>query len=174
MGRLGGGGRALVALTAPTVVSYKRLKPHMWASAFTCWGEDNREAVVRMPSVDRGAPEATTRVEFKPADNTANPYLAFSAMLMAGLDGIQNKIHPGDAMDKDLYDLPKEEALNIPTVAETFQEALDCLEADHEFLTRGGVFTEDMIGGYIDLKREDVTRYNMTTHPVEFDMYYSV
>ena len=94
-------------------------------------------------------------------------------MLMAGLDGIQNKIHPGDAMDKDLYDLPKEEALNIPKVAETLSEALDCLQADHEFLTRGGVFTEDMIKGYIDLKRGEVERLNMTTHPVEFDLYYS-
>ena len=93
--------------------------------------------------------------------------------MMAGLDGIQNKIHPGDAMDKDLYDLPKEEAINIPTVAETFQEALDSLENDHEFLTRGGVFTEDMIGGYLELKREEVERLNMTTHPIEFDMYYS-
>ncbi|MYL22186.1 glutamine synthetase, partial [Halobacillus litoralis] len=114
------------------------------------------------------------RIEVRFPDPSANPYLAFSALVMAGLDGIQNKIHPGEAMDKDLYDLPKEEALEIPTVSETFQEALDALEADHEFLTQGGVFTEDMIQGYIDLKREDVTRYNMTTHPVEFDMYYSV
>jgi glutamine synthetase len=106
-------------------------------------------------------------------DASANPYLAFAALMMAGLDGIQNKIHPGDAMDKDLYDLPKEEAVNIPTVAETFQEALDSLEKDHEFLTRGGVFTEDMIAGYVELKREEVERLNMTTHPVEFDMYYS-
>jgi glutamine synthetase len=104
---------------------------------------------------------------------SANPYLAFAAMLMAGLDGIQNKIHPGDAMDKDLYDLPKEEAANIPTVAATLQEALDCLEQNHEFLTRGGVFTEDMIAGYIDLKRAEVERLNMTTHPVEFELYYS-
>jgi glutamine synthetase len=94
-------------------------------------------------------------------------------MLMAGLDGIQNKIHPGDAMDKDLYDLPKEEALQIPTVCETLAQALDYLEKDHEFLTRGGVFTEDMIRGYIDLKRGEVERLNMTTHPIEFDMYYS-
>ena len=94
--------------------------------------------------------------------------------MMAGVDGIQNKIHPGDPADKDLYDLPAEEALAIPTVAETFDVALDALEADHEFLTKGGVFTEDMIQGFLELKREEVETLNMTTHPVEFDMYYSV
>jgi len=94
-------------------------------------------------------------------------------MLMAGIDGIQNKIHPGDPADKDLYDLPAEEAAEIPTVASTFDQALDALEADHEFLTKGGVFTEDMIQGYIELKREEVEKLNMTTHPVEFDLYYS-
>ena len=107
-------------------------------------------------------------------DPSANPYLAFAALMMAGLDGIQNKIHPGDPADKDLYDLPAEEALAIPTVAETLSQALDCLAEDHEFLTKGGVFTEDMIQGYIDLKREEVEKLNMTTHPVEFQMYYSV
>ena len=131
----------------------------------------NRSASIRIPYVN--SPKGR-RMEVRFPDATANPYLAFAALAMAGLDGIQNKIHPGEAMDKDLYDLPAEEALEIPTVAETFQEALDALEADHEFLTRGGVFTEDMIQAYLDLKREDVTRYNMTTHPVEFDMYYSV
>ena len=95
-------------------------------------------------------------------------------MMMAGLDGIQNKIHPGDAMDKDLYDLPKEEAKAIPTVCSALEQALDYLERDHEFLTRGDVFTEDMIEAYIELKRKDVERLNMTTHPVEFEMYYSV
>ena len=95
-------------------------------------------------------------------------------MLMAGIDGIQNKVHPGDAADKDLYDLPPEEAAHIPTVASSLEMALDALEGDKGFLTAGGVFTEDMIEAYIELKREEVERLNMTTHPVEFDMYYSV
>ena len=95
-------------------------------------------------------------------------------MMMAGLDGIQNKIHPGEAMDKDLYDLPAEEALNIPTVCHSLDQALDCLDADREFLTAGGVFTDDLIDGYITLKMEEVTRMRMTTHPVEFDMYFSL
>ena len=107
-------------------------------------------------------------------DSTANPYLAFSAMLMAGLDGIQNKIHPGDAMDKDLYDLPAEEEAKIPQVCYSFDQALEALDKDRKFLTAGGVFTNDMIDGYIDLKMEEVTRLRMTTHPVEFDMYYSL
>jgi glutamine synthetase len=107
-------------------------------------------------------------------DPSANPYLAFAAMMMAGLDGIQNKIHPGEAMDKDLYELPPEEAKDIPTVCHSLDQALDYLANDMEFLTRGGVFTEDMIGAYIDLKMDEVTRLRMTTHPVEYDMYYSV
>jgi glutamine synthetase len=106
-------------------------------------------------------------------DPTANPYLAFSAMLMAGLDGIQNRIHPGEAMDKDLYDLPSEEAAEIPTVASSLDQALEALENDMDFLVAGGVFTEDMIQAFITLKMEEVTRLRMTTHPVEFDMYYS-
>lgn len=130
----------------------------------------NHSASIRIPYVN--SPKGR-RVEVRFPDASANPYLAFAAMMMAGLDGIQNKIHPGDAMDKDLYDLPKEEAKNIPTVAETLQGALDYLENDHEFLTRGGVFSEDMIAGYIDLKRGEVERLNMTTHPVEFELYYS-
>jgi len=113
------------------------------------------------------------RVEVRFPDPTANPYLAFSAMLMAGIDGIENKIHPGEAMDKDLYDLPPEEEKQIPTVASSLDQALEALDADREFLTSGGVFTDDMIDAYIKLKMEDVTRLRMTTHPVEFDMYYS-
>jgi glutamine synthetase len=105
-------------------------------------------------------------------DPTANPYLAFAAMMMAGLDGIQNKIHPGDAADKDLYDLPPEEAAAIPTVCHSLDQALEALDADREFLTAGGVFTDDVIDGYIELKMEEVTQMRMTTHPVEFDMYY--
>jgi glutamine synthetase len=107
-------------------------------------------------------------------DPTANPYLAFSAMMMAGLDGIQNKIHPGDPMDKNLYDLEPEEAAKVPHPCASLDEALETLDKDRAFLTRGGVFTDDMIDGYIALKMEEVTRFRMTTHPVEFDMYYSL
>ena len=131
----------------------------------------NRSASIRIPHVsnDKGR-----RIEVRFPDPTGNPYLAFSAMMMAGLDGIQNKIHPGDSMDKDLYDLPAEEAANIPTVASSLEMALDALDADRDFLKEGGVFSDDMIDAYIELKREDVERLNMTTHPVEFDLYYSV
>jgi glutamine synthetase len=114
------------------------------------------------------------RIEVRFPDSTANPYLAFSAMLMAGLDGIQNKIHPGEAMDKDLYDLPPEEEKNIPQVCHSFDQALDALDADREFLTKGGVFTNDVIDAYIALKMEEVTRLRMSTHPAEYDMYYSL
>jgi glutamine synthetase len=131
----------------------------------------NRSASIRIPY--EPSPKGK-RVEVRFPDPTANPYLAFAAMLMAGIDGIQNKIHPGDAADKDLYDLPAEEAADIPTVASSLEMALDALEADRDFLTAGGVFTDDMIDAYIDLKREDVERLSMTTHPVEFDMYYSL
>lgn len=131
----------------------------------------NRSASIRIPWVS--SPKAR-RIEVRFPDPTANPYLAFSAMMMAGLDGIQNKIHPGEAMDKDLYDLPAEEARAIPTVCHSLDQALDCLNSDREFLTSGGVFTDDLIDGYIRLKMEEVTRLRMTTHPVEFDMYYSL
>ena len=162
--------RALNAFTNGSTNSYKRLVPGFEAPVMLAYSARNRSASIRIPWVSN--PKAR-RIETRFPDPSANPYLAFAALMMAGLDGIQNKIHPGDAMDKDLYDLPKEEALNIPKVAETLSEALDCLQADHEFLTRGGVFTEDMIKGYIDLKRGEVERLNMTTHPVEFDLYYS-
>ena len=131
----------------------------------------NVSASIRIPYV---ANPKGRRIEVRFPDSTANPYLAFSAMLMAGIDGIQNKIHPGDAMDKDLYDLPVEEARAIPTVCSSLDQALEALDADRKFLTAGGVFTDDMIDGYIDLKMEEVTRLRMTTHPVEFDMYYSL
>ncbi|MCK0165091.1 glutamate--ammonia ligase [Marinobacter sp. S6332] len=162
--------KALNAFTNPATNSYKRLVPHYEAPVMLAYSARNRSASIRIPYVT--SPKAR-RVEVRFPDPAANPYLAFSALMMAGLDGIQNKIHPGDAMDKDLYDLPKEEALSIPKVAETLQEALDALKEDHEFLTRGGVFTEDMVQGYIDLKRGEVERINMTTHPVEFELYYS-
>lgn len=162
--------KAINAFTNPATNSYKRLVPGYEAPVMLAYSARNRSASIRIPYVT--SPKAR-RVEVRFPDAAANPYLAFAALMMAGLDGIQNKIHPGDAMDKDLYDLPKEEALSIPKVAETLQEALDCLAEDHEFLTRGGVFTEDMIQGYIDLKRGEVERINMTTHPVEFELYYS-
>lgn len=162
--------RALNAFTNASTNSYKRLVPGFEAPVMLAYSARNRSASIRIPYV---ANPKGRRIEVRFPDPTANPYLAFTAMMMAGLDGIQNKIHPGDAMDKDLYDLPKEEALSIPKVAETLSEALDCLQEDHEFLTRGGVFTEDMIGGYINLKRGEVERLNMTTHPVEFELYYS-
>ena len=118
--------------------------------------------------------EKARRIEVRFPDPTANPYLAFSAMLMAGLDGIKNKIHPGDAMDKDLYDLPPEEAAEIPTVATSLEEALAALDGDREFLTAGGVMSDDMIDAYIALKSQEVELLNTSVHPVEFDMYYSV
>ena len=130
----------------------------------------NRSASIRIPY--EPSPRGK-RIEVRFPDPTANPYLAFAAMLMAGIDGIQNKIHPGDSADKDLYDLPAEEAANIPTVSSSLEMALDALDADRAFLTQGGVFTDDMIDAYIELKRADVQSLNMTTHPVEFDMYYS-
>ena len=131
----------------------------------------NRSASIRIPFVPN--PKAR-RIEVRFGDPTANPYLMFASMLMAGLDGIQNKIHPGDAADKDLYDLPAEEAAEIPTVASSLEQALAALDADRAFLTAGGVMDDDMIDAYIALKSEEVEKLNMTTHPVEFDMYYSV
>ena len=131
----------------------------------------NRSASIRIPFVSN--PKAR-RIEVRFPDSTANPYLAFAAMLMAGIDGIQNKIHPGDAMDKDLYDLPPEEAKEIPTVCYALDMALDALDKDRAFLTAGNVFTDDTIDAYIKLKMDEVTRIRMTTHPVEFDMYYSL
>ncbi len=114
------------------------------------------------------------RVEVRYPDPSCNPYLTFAAMLMAGLDGIENKIDPGDPMDKDLYDLPPEELQGIPTVCGSLREAIDSLDADRDFLKAGGVFDDDQIDAYLDLKREENSRYEMTPHPVEFDMYYSV
>lgn len=163
--------RALNAFTNASTNSYKRLVPGFEAPVMLAYSSRNRSASIRIPfeSNPKGR-----RIEVRFPDSTANPYLAFAAMLMAGLDGIQNKIHPGDTMDKDLYDLPPEEAKDIPTVCSSFEQALNALDADRAFLTTGGVFTDDMIDGYINLKMEEVTRMQMTTHPVEFDMYYSV
>jgi len=163
--------RALNALTNPSTNSYKRLVPGFEAPVMLAYSANNRSASVRIPHV---ANPKGRRIEVRFPDPMANPYLAFSAMMMAGLDGIMNKTHPGDAMDKDLYDLPKEEALSIPTVCHALDQALDELDKDREFLTAGGVFTDDMLDGYIKLKMDEVTIMRMTTHPVEFDLYYSL
>ncbi len=163
--------RALNAFTNASTNSYKRLVPGFEAPVMLAYSARNRSASIRIPWVSN--PKGR-RVEVRFPDPTANPYLAFAAMMMAGLDGILNKIHPGDAMDKDLYDLPAEEAKSIPTVCHSLDQALEALDADRGFLTAGGVFTDDLIDGYIALKMDEVTRLRMTTHPVEFDMYYSL
>ncbi len=162
--------RALNAFTNASTNSYKRLVPGFEAPVMLAYSARNRSASIRIPFVSN--PKGR-RIEVRFPDPTANPYLAFAAMLMAGLDGIQNKIHPGDAMDKDLYDLPPEEEAAIPTVAYSLDQALEALDNDRDFLKAGGVFTDDMISAYIDLKMEEVTRVRMSTTPEEFDMYYS-
>ena len=163
--------KALNAFTNPATNSYKRLVPGFEAPTILAYSARNRSASIRIPYV---ANPKARRIEVRFPDSMANPYLAFSAMLMAGLDGIKNKIHPGDAMDKDLYDLPPEEEKDLKLVAFSLDEALDALNADREFLKAGQVFSDDLIDAYIELKMENVTRLRMTTHPVEFDMYYSL
>ena len=162
--------RALNAITNPSTNSYKRLVPHYEAPIKLAYSASNRSASIRIPHVS--SPKAV-RVEARFPDPAANPYLAFAALLMAGLDGIQNKMHPGEAADKNLYDLPPEEEAQIPTVAESLEVALQALRDDHEFLLKGDVFTEDMLEAFIALKEEEVQRVNVTVHPVEFDLYYS-
>lgn len=162
--------RALNAFTNPTTNSYKRLVPGFEAPVMLAYSARNRSASIRIPVV---ASMKARRIEVRFPDPLANPYLAFAAQLMAGLDGIINKIHPGDAMDKNLYDLPPEEAKEIPTVAGSLEEALNALDNDREFLTRGGVFTDDALDAYLELLRTDVQRVRMAPHPLEFEMYYS-
>ena len=162
--------KALNAFTNPSTNSYKRLIPGYEAPVLLAYSARNRSASCRIPFVS--SPNGK-RVEVRFPDATANPYLSFSAMLMAGLDGIRNKIHPGDAMDKDLYDLPAEELAQIPTVCGSLREALDCLNADRAFLTEGNVFTDDQIDAYIALKMEEVVALEHAPHPIEFQMYYS-
>lgn len=163
--------RALNAFCNASTNSYKRLVPGFEAPVILAYSARNRSASIRIPYVPQ--PKGK-RIETRFPDPTANPYLAFASLLMAGLDGIKNQIHPGDAADKDLYDLPPEEQAEYPTVAASLDEALSALDADRDFLKEGGVFTDDTIDAYIELKREEIERLNMTTHPVEFDMYYSV
>lgn len=162
--------KALNAFTNPSTNSYKRLIPGYEAPILLAYSASNRSASIRIPAVTN--PKAI-RIEARFPDPLANPYLAFSALLMAGLDGILNKIHPGDAMDKNLYDLPPEELKDIPAVANSLEAALNALEADYHFLTQGNVFSKAFIDAYIGLKRQEVERLNMTPHPVEFEMYYA-
>ncbi|MEL7048517.1 MAG: type I glutamate--ammonia ligase [Pseudomonadota bacterium] len=163
--------KAINAFTNASTNSYKRLVPGYEAPVLLAYSARNRSASCRIPYTT--SPKAK-RVEVRFPDPTANPYLAFTALLMAGLDGIQNKIDPGEAMDKNLYDLPPAELAGIPTVSGSLREALESLDADREFLKMGGVMSDDMIDAYIELKMEENMRYEMTPHPVEFDMYYSV
>jgi glutamine synthetase len=162
--------KAINAFSNPTTNSYKRLIPGFEAPVLLAYSARNRSASCRIPF---GASPKAKRVEVRFGDALGNPYLMFSAMLMAGLDGIQNKIHPGDAMDKDLYDLPPEELADVPTVCGSLREAIESLDADREFLKKGDVFTDDAIDGYMDLKWEEVYNFEHTPHPVEFKMYYS-
>ncbi|MEX0732600.1 MAG: glutamate--ammonia ligase [Aquisalimonadaceae bacterium] len=162
--------KAINAFANASTNSYKRLVPGFEAPVLLAYSARNRSASIRIPWISN--PKGR-RIEVRFPDSTANPYFAFSAMLMAGLDGIQNKIHPGDAMDKDLYDLPPEEEKDIPKVAFSLEEALVALDQDRAFLTAGGVFTDDAIDAYIALKMEEVQSMRMTTHPMEFDLYYS-
>ncbi len=163
--------KTLNAFTNASTNSYKRLVPGFEAPTLLAYSARNRSAAVRIPYV---ADPRGRRLEVRFPDSACNPYFAFTAMLMAGLDGIQNKINPGEPLDKDLYDLPPEEEKNIPTVCFSLEEALGELDRDREFLKAGGVFNDDVIDAYIELKTEDITRLRMTTHPIEFDMYYSL
>jgi glutamine synthetase len=162
--------KAINAFTNPSTNSYKRLVPGYEAPVLLAYSARNRSASCRIPYTSN--PKAK-RVEVRFPDPLANPYLGFAAMLMAGLDGIKNKLDPGPAMDKDLYDLPKEELKSIPTVCGSLREALENLDKDRAFLKAGGVFDDDFIDSYIELKMTEVARFEMTPHPVEFDMYYS-
>ena len=163
--------KALNAITNPGTNSYKRLVPGFEAPINLAYSAKNRSASIRIPFVS--SPKAR-RIEVRFPDPTCNSYLAFSAMLLAGLDGVQNKIHPGDPIDKNLYDLPPEEAKKVPNVCSSLEQALSELNKDRAFLTKGGVFSDDMLDAYIDLKMEEVTMFRMTTHPVEYAMYYSL
>ena len=163
--------KALNAFTNPSTNSYKRLIPGFEAPVLLAYSSRNRSASCRIPYV---ASPKGKRVEVRFPDASANPYLAYAALLMAGIDGIQNKIHPGDPMDKNLYDLPPEELKNVPTVCGSLREAVQSLQADHDFLKKGDVFTSDLIDSYLELKWEEIYAYEHSPHPIEFQMYYSV
>ncbi|MCK5374208.1 MAG: type I glutamate--ammonia ligase [Alphaproteobacteria bacterium] len=161
---------ALNAFTNPTTNSYKRLIPGYNAPVLLTYSARNRSAACRIPYADKAQ---SRRIDVRFPDPTANPYLAFAAMLMAGLDGIENKVHPGEAMDKNLYKLSKDEADKIPSVSTTLRQSLEILKNNHDFLLKGDVFTKELIDAYIDLKMEEVKLYETITHPIEVDMYYS-
>ena len=163
--------RAINAFSNPTTNSYKRLVPGFEAPVLLAYSARNRSASCRIPYAS--SPNGK-RVEVRFPDPAANPYLTFAAMLMAGIDGIENKTHPGDPMDKNLYDLPPEELQDVPTVCGSLRQALDTLDGDRDFLKKGDVFTDDIIDGYIELKWDEVHAFEQTTHPIEFSMYYSV
>jgi len=162
--------RAINAFANAATNSYKRLVPGYEAPVMLAYSARNRSASIRIPYVSN--PKGR-RIEVRFPDSTANPYLTFAALMMAGLDGIKNQLHPGEAMDKDLYDLPPEEEAEIPQVTFSLDQALEALDADREFLKAGGVFTDDVIDSYIELKNEEVQRLRLATNPVEFDLYYS-
>ena len=163
--------RALNAITNPTTNSYKRLVPHFEAPVKLAYSSRNRSASIRIPHV---ASDKARRVEARFPDPMMNPYLGFAALLMAGLDGVENKIHPGEAATKDLYHLPPEEDRLVPTVCHSLDQALEALDQDRAFLTKGGVFSNDMLDAYIALKMDEVTRFRQAVHPIEYDMYYSL
>ena len=163
--------RAINAFSNPTTNSYKRLVPGFEAPVLLAYSARNRSASCRIPYASSPGGK---RVEVRFPDPAANPYLTFAAMLMAGLDGIENRIHPGDPMDKNLYDLPPEELEDVPTVCGSLRQALESLDADRDFLKKGDVFTDDIIDGYMELKWDEVYAFEQTTHPIEFTMYYSV
>lgn len=163
--------KALNAFTNGSTNSYKRLVPGFEAPTLLAYSSRNRSASIRIPYVS--SPKAK-RIETRFPDSSGNPYLTFAALLMAGLDGIENKIHPGEAMDKNLYDLPPEEIKDIPHISESLKESLQALDADRDFLKKGDVFTDDQIDAYIELKSEEVSQLDQTPAPMEFKMYYSV
>ena len=163
--------RALNAFTNASTNSYKRLIPGFEAPVILTYSARNRSAAIRIPYV---MSDIARRIEVRFPDSSANPYLAFSALMMAGLDGIKNKINPGEAMDQDLFELTTEEEKMLPTVAPGLDVALEALDKDRDFLKAGGVFTDKMINSYIALKYEEVQRLRQSTHPCEFEMYYSL
>jgi glutamine synthetase len=164
---------ALVAITCPTTNSYKRLVPGFEAPVNLAYSRRNRSAAIRIPMYS--ASPKSKRIEFRSPDPACNPYLAFAAMLMAGLDGVKNKIHPGEPLDKDIYDLSPEELSAVPSLPASLDGALDALEKDHDFLTQNDVFTEELIEAYIDYKRKaEVDAMRQRPHPYEFSLYYDI
>jgi glutamine synthetase len=165
--------RALSAIIAPTTNSYKRLVPGYEAPVNLAYSRRNRSAAVRIPMYSSN-PKAK-RLEFRPPDPACNPYLAFAAMLMAGLDGVLNKINPGEPLDKDIYDLSPEEMRNVPSMPGSLEEALSCIEEDHAFLLKGDVFTEELLEAFIDYKRKnEADAVRLRPHPYEFALYYDI